>query len=313
LDSEHVPVLYEETLSALDPHSGGRYVDATVNGGGHAEGILRRSSPDGRLLGFDADPAAVAAAQLRLEPFGDRVVLVNENYVSMAQVATTLGFSPVDGVLFDLGLSSRQLAAVERGFSFSGEGPLDMRFNPTTGETAADLVNTLSEEELAKLFYEYGEEPRSRALARAIVAARQRAPITTTTGLVEIVERIIPRGRGHIHPATRAFQALRIAVNHELDNLVSALRQALDALAPQGRLAVIAFHSLEDRIVKRFMVEESRGCICPPRLPVCACGHKPRLELISRKAIVASPEEISRNPRSRSARLRVAARLEVGG
>lgn len=309
MDIEHVPVLYQETISLLAPRPGGRYIDATVNGGGHAEGILERSSPDGRLLGIDADPEAVVAAQRRLERFGDRVVLVNENFANLEQVALGLGFVPVQGVLFDLGLSSIQLAAAHRGFSFAVVGPLDMRFSPAERLTAADIVRTYSEEQLTKLIREYGEEPRARAVARAIVAERQRAPIVTTARLAEIIASVVPRRRGGIHPATRTFQALRIAVNRELEMLVAGLRQALEVLAPGGRLAVIGFHSLEDRIVKRFFAEESRACICPPGLPACVCQHKPRLEILTKKPIVPSAEEIDRNPRSRSARLRVAQAL----
>lgn len=309
MDVEHLPVLYEEVLEALAPESGGRYVDATLGGGGHAEGILERSAPDGRLLGIDADPEAIAFAQRRLERFGDRVVLLNDNFVNLEQVAVGSGFCPVDGILFDLGLSSRQLAAAHRGFSFALEGPLDMRFSPAEGPTAAEIVSTWSEQELARIIREFGEEPRARAVARAIVTARRQGPISTTSKLAEVVASVVPRRPGHIHPATRTFQALRIAVNRELDNLIAALRQAVDLLKPGGRLAVIAFHSLEDRIVKRFIVEESRGCICPPRLPECVCQHRPRLKLTTRKPIVPSTEELNRNPRSRSARLRVAVAL----
>lgn len=309
VDVEHLPVLYEEVLESLAPVTGGVYIDATLGSGGHAEGVLERSSPDGRLLGIDADPEAIAFAQRRLERFGDRVILVNDNFVNLEQIAVASGFRPADGILFDLGLSSRQLAAAHRGFSFALEGPLDMRFGPTEGPTAADIISTSSEQELARIIREFGEEPRARAVARAIVAARKQGPISTTSRLAEVVASVVPRRPGRIHPATRTFQALRIVVNRELDNLVAALRQAVDLLKPGGRLAVIAFHSLEDRIVKRFFVEEARGCICPPRLPECVCQRRPRLKLTTRKPIVPSTEELNRNPRSRSARLRVAIAL----
>ncbi len=308
---EHTPVLYEEVLAALQPRPRGRYIDATVGLAGHARGILERSSPDGRLLGLDADPDAIAAAQHRLVDFGERCLLVVANFAEMDGVAVEHGFTGVDGVLFDLGVSSMQLDRAERGFSFQAEGPLDMRMDPAGPETAADLVNELSADELADIFYHYGEERRSRPLARAIVAARAQMPILTTGQLAAIVRRVVPRGAGRINPATRTFQALRIAVNRELEGLERTLPQALDLLQAGGRLAVISFHSLEDRIVKTFMAQEARGCICPPGLPACVCGHQPRLRLVTRKPIVPGPEEMRANPRSRSAKLRVAEALGV--
>ncbi len=301
----HVPVLYEETLTGLQVRPGGVYVDATLGAAGHALGILRASAPDGRLLGLDADPEAVAFARQVLQPFGERLTLRTANFRRLAAVARSAGFDRVDGVLLDLGLSSRQLAAAERGFAFQREGPLDMRLDPRRGTTAADLVNDLPEADLADLIRRYGEERHARRIARAIVAAR---PLTTTAELAQVVARAVGR-RGRIHPATRTFQALRIAVNDELGALAEALPQALDLLAGGGRLAVIAFHSLEDRLVKRFFRQESRDCICPPEAPVCTCGHRAGLRIVTRKPIRPTPEEVARNPRSRSARLRIAERL----
>lgn len=307
----HVPVLLAETMSLLRPMPGKRYVDGTVGGGGHAREILRLSEPDGRLLGLDADPNAVARARATLAPFGERALVLNESYTKLLALAQAHGFLPADGVLLDLGVSSYQLDQPERGFSFQHDAPLDMRFDPRRGETAADIVNNASETDLANLIYRYGEERRSRAIARAIVRERERRPIETTRQLAELVGRVVGGRPGGIHPATRTFQALRTAVNGELEALETVLPQAVEALAPGGRLLVISFHSLEDRIVKQFMRNEATGCICPPDLPECKCGHKPRLALVTRKPVVASQAEIDANPRSRSAKLRVAERLEV--
>ncbi len=304
----HEPVLYQEVLDGLNPQSGGRYVDGTAGRGGHAEGILRRGDPDGQLLALDADPTAVAAVRVRLAPFGARTAVVQANFSSLEEVVRAHGWDEVDGVLLDLGLSSPQLATPERGFSFMAEGPLDMRFDPTGGTTASDLVNSLTEEDLARLFYEYGEEPRARRLARAIVEARRRGRIDSTTELARLAERTLGR-RGGIHPATRAFQALRIAVNEELDVLAATLPRAVGLLRPGGRVAIIAFHSLEDRIVKRFLQREMTGCVCPGKQPVCTCTHQPTLRAVSKGAIKAGTNEVRRNRRARSARLRVAERL----
>ncbi len=301
----HVPVLYQEVLAGLQPKPGGRYIDCTVGAGGHAQGILEASSPNGQLLGIDADPEAIALARKQLAPYGERVVLVNDNFIHLEEIARRHGFYPVDGILFDLGLSSMQLAAAERGFSFRRNGPLDMRFDPRHGEMAADLVNRLPVGKLAEILRRYGEEPRAWSIARAIVAHR---PLKTTGELAVVVEKVVGRG-GRIHPATRTFQALRIAVNRELQALEEALTQALNLLASGGRLAVISYHSLEDRLVKEFMNRESRDCICPPDLPICICGHKANLRIVTSKPLRPSKEEIKRNPRSRSAKLRIASRL----
>jgi 16S rRNA (cytosine1402-N4)-methyltransferase len=287
-------------------------VDATLGAGGHAWGLLQESGPNGRLLGLDVDPQALELARQRLEPFGERAILVRASYVTLTGQLATLGWKAVDGILFDLGLSSMQVDTPERGFSFLADAPLDMRFDPDSPVSAAELVNKLPEGELADLIYRYSEEKRSRQVARAIVAAR---PLTTTLQLAQVVTRAVTSGKGGsrrqgIHPATRTFQALRIAVNRELEALESVLPQAVAALAPGGRLAVIAFHSLEDRLVKQFFRRESQDCICPPQQPVCTCGHRATIRQVTRHPINPQPEEIEANPRAHSARLRVAEKLE---
>jgi 16S rRNA (cytosine1402-N4)-methyltransferase len=303
----HIPVLLQETLQVLAPRPDGRYIDATLGGGGHAEAILEASSPTGRLLGLDTDPRAIERVQRRLERFGQRVTLVQSNFRHIADVAREQAFTQVDGILFDLGLSSYHLDEADQGFSFSKEGPLDMRMDPTSGPSAADILNTLDADELADILYTYGEERRSRRIARAIVANR---PVTTTTQLADIVVGAIGRKPGaRLHPATRTFQALRIYVNDELGALEEALPQALSLLKPGGVLAVITFHSLEDRIVKHYFRQESRDCICPPHTPICTCGHRAQIKEIHRKGLTPSPDEIIRNPRSRSARLRAVRKL----
>lgn len=301
---EHIPVLFREVLAGLRPQPGGRYIDATLGAGGHAAGILTASAPDGRLLGLDADPEAVEFTGQVLRPFGGRVIMRTANFRQIEAIALALGFGQVDGILMDLGLSSRQLSNPERGFSFSQDGPLDMRMDPSQATTAADLVNHLPQADLADLLWRYGEERHSRRIARAIVADR---PVTTTKQLADLVERTVSR-RERIHPATRTFQALRIAVNDELEALSQALVQARNLLRPQGRLAIIAFHSLEDRLVKRFYQQESRDCLCPPEMPVCVCGHRATLRVLTSKPVRPTAGEIAQNPRSRSARLRIAER-----
>ena len=302
----HIPVLVEETVKALAVQPGGRYIDCTVGGGGHAAAILERSSPGGQLLGIDADPRAVRMANERLRDYGDSILLVNDNFASLQAICLRYDFQLVHGILFDLGLSSLQLGEHGRGFSFQEEGPLDMRLNPEQQITAADIINQSSEVELSDIIRGYGEEGYSRQIAQRIVRER---PIETTLELARIVERAVGGRKGKIHPATKTFQALRIAVNHELENLESALEQAVNLLGFGGRLVVISYHSLEDRIVKKFMRQESRGCICPIGTPSCMCGHSASLKLISRKVITPSAQELKANPRSRSARLRVAERI----
>jgi 16S rRNA (cytosine1402-N4)-methyltransferase len=302
LEQPHQPVLYHEIILALRPHSSGRYVDATLGAGGHAWGILTHSQPHGRLLGLDLDPQALALARERLSPFGDSAILRQASYTTLSTQLRVLGWENVDGIVIDLGVSSMQLDTPERGFSFQSEGPLDMRFDPTHPLRAADLVNSWSERELADLLWRYGEEQQSRRIARAIVQAR---PLNTTQQLAEVVSKAVGGRKSRIHPATHTFQALRIAVNRELDAVEAFLPQAVAALASGGRLAVIAFHSLEDRIVKQYFRSESRDCICPPQLPICTCGHKASLVEINRRPLEASEEEMTTNPRARSARLRI--------
>lgn len=308
----HQPVLLEETIAGLQPRSGGRYLDGTFGGGGHTRALLATSAPDGVVLALDADPEAITrAGALQREPgVGRRLIPRQTNFANLAAVVREAGLAPLDGILLDLGLSSFQLDQAERGFAFRHEGPLDMRFDPGRGAPASDLVNTLGERALADLIWQYGEEPGSRRIARAIVRERESAPIESTTRLAEIVAKALGGRRGReTHPATRTFQALRIATNEELQALEAALTGALDVLAPGGRLAVIAFHSLEDRLVKRFIERESSTCICPPKLPVCACDHRPRLRKITRRAVRPGDAELATNPRARSAVLRVAERL----
>jgi len=304
----HLPVLYHEIIHALQPRSPGKYIDATVGAGGHAWGILDESAPDGLLLALDRDPQALAIASQRLFDFKERVTLVHASYTHLLDEMLRMGWPTVDGIIFDLGLSSMQLDTPERGFSFQSEGPLDMRFDPTEPVNAAELVNTLAEDDLADLIWHYGEEHASRRIAAAIVRSR---PVTTTRQLAEIVSRAMGGQRSRIHPATRTFQALRIAVNQELQAVENVLPQAVNALAPGGRMAVISFHSMEDRLVKHFFRDESRDCICPPEQPECNCEHKASLKIITRHPIVPNEEETLINPRARSARLRVAEKLEV--
>ncbi len=305
----HQPVMVEEAVQALRVRPGGRYVDATVGTGGHAQAILEAEA-DAHLLGLDVDPEALAVARTRLAPYASRATLVRASYTTLPTQLARLGWDKVDGILVDLGVSTLQLEAPERGFSFRHEGPLDMRFDPRSGRpTAAQLVNTLTEEALAELFWKYGEERYARRIARAIVRSR---PLRTTKELADLVASVVPFERPGFHPATRVFQALRIAVNGELENLERFLPLAVEALAPGGRLVVLAFHSLEDRIVKRFFQQESRGCICPPQVPICQCGHKPRVRIIKPFPMFPSDEEKARNPRARSARMRVVERLGDG-
>jgi 16S rRNA (cytosine1402-N4)-methyltransferase len=300
-------------MSMLAPAPGSLQIDATVGGGGHTERILEATDPDGRLLGLDADGAAIARVAGRLRPrFGDRLVLRQANFRELATVAPAAGFGQVDGALFDLGLSSYQLADTERGFGFRAGGPLDMRFDTSRGVPAAELLATLDTDELTALFRRYGEEPRAARIARAIVEARRTAPVATAEELAALVGSVVPpnpRQPSRTHPATRVFQALRIAVNQELEALEAGLAAALDLLRPGGRLVVLSYHSLEDRIVKRFIAAERRGCVCPPELPVCVCGRDPRLRVLTRRSVTPTTAEIVANPRARSARLRAAERL----
>jgi len=303
----HIPVLYDAVMASLAPESGGRYIDGTVGLGGHAQGLLEASAPDGELLGLDADPQALEQARANLASFAARITLVQGRHHNLGEIASRQGWRQVDGILLDLGVSSLQLDKAERGFSFREDGALDMRLGPDGTQTAADLVNDLSERELADLIYAFGEERYSRRIASAICRER---PFRGTARLAEVVARAVPnRSRQRIHPATRTFQALRIAVNDELESLRQVLPQALDLLKPGGRLAVIAFHSLEDRIVKQYLVRESKDCICPSELPACVCDHRATVRLLTRKPVRPSEQEVAENPRSSSARLRVAEKL----
>ena len=302
----HTPVLLGAVLDALRIRPGAWIVDATVGAGGHAAAMLEAAGPEGRLLGIDQDPQALALAGERLARFGPRVRLVHACFDQLAAVAAAEGMTAVDAILMDLGVSSMHLDDPARGFSFQKEGPLDMRMDPTHGGlTAADIVNTWEEEELADLLRRYGEERHHRRIARQIA---QQRPFSGTVELARAIEQVLPR-REKIHPATRTFQALRIAVNDELGALERALPQAVALLKPGGRLAVISFHSLEDRIVKRFLRQEATDCICPPGQPVCTCGHRATVRPVTRKPVTASAAEVAANPRSRSARLRAVEKL----
>ncbi len=302
-----------EAIAALAPRPAGRFLDATFGGGGHTLALLEASAPHGHVLALDADPNAVRRGEALTEraDLQGRLRVVHANFASLAETARRAGMAPLDGVLLDLGLSSFQLDSPERGFAFRFDGPLDMRFDPTTGRPAADLVNLLSERELADLLFAFGEESRSRRIARAIGRERAHSPIDSTRRLAQIVSDAVGGRRGaETHPATRTFQALRIATNQEFEALRQALEDAVDVLAPGGRLAVISFHSLEDRIVKQFIQRESANCICPPEQPVCTCEHRARLKKIDGRPTRPGAAEIAANPRSRSAILRVAERLD---
>ena len=312
----HTPVLIKEVVNQLQPRGGGLYVDCTVGGGGHAREILHACGPEGQLIGLDWDEEAIAASRERLGEFGARVQLVRANYVELEKVLMSLRVTAVDGVVFDLGVSSRQFDEPGRGFSFQREGPLDMRMSRQpreshgeSGTTARDILCTAGLDELARIFRVYGEEKRARAIAREIIAERGHTSLETTTQLAHLVERVLGPKRGGIHPATRVFQALRIAVNDELGNLKRGLETATQFLKSGARIAVISFHSLEDRIVKQFFVEKSTGCTCPTHLPGCACGRKEVLRIVTRKPVTADEVEVRNNPRARSAKLRVAEKL----
>lgn len=311
LKPAHLPVLLEEVLAHLAPETGRTYADATLGAGGHAEAILERCAPEGRLLGIDQDPLSLQLAGERLARFRERFKPVQGNFSTIGELLPP-DFKPLSGgILADIGVSSMQLDTAERGFSFMKEAPLDMRMSPSNPVTAADLVNGWSAEELQRIFSEYGEEHMSRSIAQAIVARRRERPFETTTDLASLISELYKSRGKHekIHPATRVFQALRIAVNDELGSLERFLNQLPNLLAPGARIVIISFHSLEDRIIKQFFQAESRDCLCPPRLPVCQCGHRATLKILTRKPVEASDNEIRQNPRSRSARLRAAIRL----
>ena len=306
----HISVLLQECLDGLNIKPDGIYIDGTLGGAGHSSQIAKRLTT-GRLIGIDRDPVALQAAGQRLEPYKNNVTLVHSNFCEMAQVVKDLGYSGVDGILLDLGVSSPQLDDGERGFSYMADAPLDMRMNSEDALSAYTVVNTWEQDELKRILFDYGEERYAPKIAAAICRRRVEAPIKTTLELVDIIRSAMPPQalREKQHPAKRSFQAIRIAVNDELGSVEKAMQDAIPLLNPGGRLAVITFHSLEDRIVKNAMAEASKGCTCPPNFPVCVCGKKPKVKLISRKPIVASEEELEVNPRSRSAKLRVCEKL----
>ncbi len=306
----HVSVLLEECLDGLNIKPDGIYVDGTLGGAGHSSQIAKRLTT-GRLIGIDRDPVALKAAGERLKPYEDRVTLVHSNFCEIAQVLRDLNISGVDGILLDLGVSSPQLDDGARGFSYMADAPLDMRMNGADSLTAREVVNTWPQEELKRILYAYGEERYAPQIAGAICRRREQTPIETTLELVDVIRSAMPPAalREKQHPAKRSFQAIRIAVNDELGSVEKVMKDAVPALNPGGRLAVITFHSLEDRIVKLAMAEAAKGCTCPPSFPVCICGNKPKVKLISRKPIVAGEEELRLNSRSRSAKLRVCEKL----
>ena len=309
-DFHHVSVLLEECIDGLNIKPDGIYVDGTLGGAGHSSQIAKKLTT-GLLIGIDRDPVALKAAGERLAPYGDRVRLVHSNFCEVKQVLEDLGIDGVDGILLDLGVSSPQLDDGSRGFSYMADAPLDMRMNNEDPLTAADVVNTWSQEELKRILYDYGEERYAPRIAEAICRRRAEKPIETTLELVDIIRSAMPAAalREKQHPAKRSFQAIRIAVNDELGSVEKVMRDAVPCLNPGGRLAIITFHSLEDRIVKNGMAAASKGCTCPPSFPVCVCGKKPKVKLISRKPITSTQEELDRNPRARSAKLRICEKL----
>ncbi|HUK99280.1 MAG TPA: 16S rRNA (cytosine(1402)-N(4))-methyltransferase RsmH [Nitrospirota bacterium] len=306
----HRPVLRREAVDWLSPKPGGVYVDGTLGAGGHAMEILKQSEPDGKLIGMDQDAEAVTRCKMALASYGERVFIRQANFQNIGKVLSEAGYLAVDGVLLDLGISWYHLKTPERGFSFMLDGPLDMRMDRSSQQTAADLVNTLPRNELAKILFEYGEESRAGAIARAIEKARISGPITSTLQLAEIISSVFPPySHRRIHPATLTFQALRIAVNDEMGALNAGLDQIITHMKSGARLVVITFHSLEDRIVKQTFARAANDCICPPKMPVCSCGKKPELTILTRRPIKAGPEELEVNPSARSAKLRAAEKI----
>ena len=305
----HTPVLIQESMGLLKPRSGERYLDGTLGGGGHTEQILLRSSPDGRVVGLDWDEDAVTAARQRLDRFGDRLSIVQANFQQAKVILTDMNWGPIDGVILDLGVSSHQFDAAERGFSFQSSAPLDMRMDRRQRLTAREIVNTFPEAEIARIITDYGEEPRARRIAAMIMAERQDRAIETTTDLARIIGRVKGRRNRAHHPATQTFQALRIAVNRELDSLREFLEHGYEMLRPGGRMVIISFHSLEDRLVKTAFRKWSQKCLCPPRTMKCECGWSQKVQRLTRKPIVASAEEVRDNPRARAAKLRAVVRV----
>lgn len=310
MDFYHISVLLEESIAALITDPKGIYVDCTLGGSGHAAHIVSRLKPEGRFIGIDQDPAAIKAGQDRLATAGCQITIVQDNFQHLGRILDELSLTTVDGIIFDLGVSSHQLDVAERGFSYMQDAPLDMRMNPVAGLSAYDVVNNYPEERLAHIIAEYGEERWAKRIAQFIIAARKGMEIKTTWQLVDIIKKAIPAAarREGPHPAKRTFQAIRIEVNNELDILRDAFITAVDRLKPGGRLCIITFHSLEDRIAKRALQSMAKGCICPPQLPVCVCDNKPRIK-IAGKPVAPSPLELENNPRARSAKLRVAEKI----
>ena len=308
MEFQHKSVLLQECIDALNIRPDGIYLDGTLGGAGHSSQIARRLTEGGRLIGVDRDRTALAAAKERLAPYADRVTLVHSNFAEIDAILDSLGIPAVDGMLFDLGVSSPQLDDASRGFSYMADAPLDMRMDKDDALTAGAVVNTWPQGELRRILYDYGEERYAPQIAAAICRAREKAPVETTLELVDIIRSAMPAQalREKQHPAKRSFQAIRIAVNDELGAVSRMMQAAVGRLNPGGRLAVITFHSLEDRIVKSEMQQAARGCTCPPEFPVCVCGKKPKMKLITRKPIVSGEEELNENPRARSAKLRVA-------
>ena len=311
LDFEHIPVLLNETLEYLDPKPGGVYIDGTLGGAGHSSEIVKRIVPGGVLIGIDQDSNAIDAAKRRLEAYKDNVVIVRDNFRNIKTIALQKGFKEVDGILLDIGVSSHQLDEKERGFSYMHDGPLDMRMDTESSLDASDIVNNSSEQELIRILRDYGEEKWAVRIAKFIAEERKNNRIDTTFKLADIIQRAIPAAarRDGGHPAKRTFQALRIAVNDELQVLEEAVTNAAGLLKPGGRLVVITFHSLEDRIVKKIFNNMEKPCTCPPQLPVCACGKEPLLRVITKKPVTAGEEELKTNTRSKSAKLRAAERV----
>ena len=311
MEFQHKSVLLQECIDALNIRPDGIYLDGTLGGAGHSSQIARRLTEGGRLIGVDRDRTALAAAKERLAPYADRVTLVHSNFAEIDAILDSLGIPAVDGMLFDLGVSSPQLDDASRGFSYMADAPLDMRMDKDDALTAGAVVNTWPQGELRRILYDYGEERYAPQIAAAICRAREKAPVETTLELVDIIRSAMPAQalREKQHPAKRSFQAIRIAVNDELGAVSRMMQAAVGRLNPGGRLAVIIFHSLEDRIVKSEMQQAARGCTCPPEFPVCVCGKKPLVKLVTRKPIVSGPAELEENPRARSAKLRVAEKL----
>lgn len=311
MEFQHKSVLLQECIDALNIRPDGIYLDGTLGGAGHSSQIARRLTEGGRLIGVDRDRTALAAAKERLAPYADRVTLVHSNFAEIDAILDSLGIPAVDGMLFDLGVSSPQLDDASRGFSYMADAPLDMRMDKDDVLTAGEVVNTWPQGELRRILYDYGEERYAPQIAAAICRAREKAPVETTLELVDIIRSAMPAQalREKQHPAKRSFQAIRIAVNDELGAVSRMMQAAVGRLNPGGRLAVITFHSLEDRIVKSEMQQAARGCTCPPEFPVCVCGKKPLVKFVTRKPIVSGPAELEENPRARSAKLRVAEKL----